>query len=840
MPGMTFKSISAALLGLVVMAILVELLGVFAAPGGALYGTEAIPLSALDTFAVLALFSGGFYFATRLRLFTGAEMLCILYVLLIAAPLLTTGFWRCLLSNCSGVVKQAYWEDYDILSPKLWPHGPDLIGSKMEDPHAAGLDVTGPVTWEKLAVAQGKSWNMPVLENSSDGQTSSVRMRLPVEEKGQVVLPLNEPYLLTMRTRAQNLHAHSRYFARIYYDDSPVYDSELFSSLDQKKVTFLQPEGFIRTGTYGFILPTSIRDHIVIEIGLSGVGRLEIANVNFFNVATLQDAYTGRKQVSREVFEQLPQDQRGSLVVLPASLFSLEGMKFLLNGYVPWAEWRDPLLFWGGYIALILAATFALACLMRRQWIESERFALPMTQITTTLTGLDAQFKNGLSYMQNPFLWLGFGLMLVWTLNNSLRAYFSSLPDLTVAIPLKPYLPDPSWGKTWETSFTFKGLLFSLGLLMEINVLLSMILGYFLFRFQYWFGQAKGLISDVNYPYVDAQETGAFLSYGIMTLWIARRFLAGSVRAAFRGEETTTEVLSSRIAYLVLLAALAGIGGLAAWAGINPPGMLILALCVFLFLVVAMKLRVETGYPTSGFLSTIFVFTLFGSFSTFSPETALFWAIFAITFFSSSIFPLVPGLQMELVALGHRLGLRRRDIILACAMGIAGGIFIGGWVYLSGAYALGADNFPITGEFNSPPQTSFINDAATRELDKMNGNPATASWFTPQYLAFYFSAGVTILLTLVRQMFSGFWFHPIGFILGSSQMMEDAWGSLTVAMVLRYAVLKLGGAATVRQKLLPFAVGCILAIVTTSIITSLFQGYAYFFVPGGQKPTDVF
>ncbi len=186
-----------------------------------------------------------------------------------------------MLANASSVTKNGNWEEYDIFSSKLWPHESDLVGRTIEDAHAAGIETTGTVSWQDIEVTPGQRHSMPVLENATEAATSSLRVRLNVMDKDRVVLPLNEPYMLAVRARAQDLHAQSRYFARIYYDNSPMYAMEAFSSFDQKKVTYLEEDGFLRDGSYGFVLPGAIQDHIIIEIGLSGVGRLEIADPQF-------------------------------------------------------------------------------------------------------------------------------------------------------------------------------------------------------------------------------------------------------------------------------------------------------------------------------------------------------------------------------------------------------------------------------------------------------------------------------------------------------------------------------------------------------------------------------
>ena len=63
-------------------------------------------------------------------------------------------------------------------------------------------------------------------------------------------------------------------------------------------------------------------------------------------------------------------------------------------------------------------------------------------------------------------------------------------------------------------------------------------------------------------------------------------------------------------------------------------------------------------------------------------------------------------------------------------------------------------------------------------------------------------------------------------------------GGASHRVVGRLGVLRLGGAMSVRERLFPFAVGCVLAIVAVSFVVSVLHGYTYFFTPGGPKPSD--
>ena len=88
---------------------------------------------------------------------------------------------------------------------------------------------------------------------------------------------------------------------------------------------------------------------------------------------------------------------------------------------------------------------------------------------------------------------------------------------------------------------------------------------------------------------------------------------------------------------------------------------------------------------------------------------------------------------------------------------------------------------------------------------------------------------MTALVAGLRYIFAGFWFHPIGIIVGPMPVMNHIWGSLLVAWLVRLAVLKLGGAAAVREKLLPFFAGVFLAAVTAKALFFVINLHLFYF-----------
>jgi len=849
MPALTFKSCAAAFLGLVMMAMLVQFMGVLDAPAAGPFGTEAIPFSALDAFLALLGLGALVQIAFRRGLFSAHERLFILYVMLMAAPLMSTGFWRFMLSSASTVVRLGDWEKYDALSPKLWPHGVNLAEGRLREGDP-GISTAGTVFWAEEEFRPGERRRLPVLENEAASQISLLRLRIPVEEGGRVVLPVLQPYMAAVLVRAENLQGGARYFLRAFADGDEESAVEWITARTPARPSYLHPGGFVRLGNYGLNLPGPPKEFIILEIGLQGKGRLEIGDLDLFEVSALQNAYTGMRRVPRAEYEALPPALRSGLVVLPERWLSWEGLSFIFAGSVPWRAWlQGPLAWWGGYIFFLLTATFAFCLIMRRQWIHNERFPLPMTHLPISLAGADEELReNGENFWKNPALWAGFAVMLCWALGKAGSAYGLGLGDLAFTINIKSYLSDAMWGNTWNNvDFRFSGLFFALGLFMELNVLLSLVLGFLLYRLQFWLGESQGLSVDKDFPYGQSQLTGSLLGYGALILLLARKHLGRVLAMAWRGQSESGEPVSPRTSVLMLAGSLGGIALLSAWAGFSPVAMSGFSICFLLALLVAMKFRAECGMPsgalfykeTSGPILA-FLLVLGGGLAVFDPATAIVVALVSGIFLNHSVLALVPGLQMEWTELGHRMGIRASHLAAAVVLAVLGGILIGGWIHLSNAYASGADSFPVPGHYNGlRGMMKPVNDLLSQANDTvLRGDEAavpTPGWRQPEAVAMGFGALVASGLALLRQWFAGFWFHPLGFLAGPSHMLHEAWGSLLLAWLVRFVVLKLGGASAVRHRLFPFAVGCLVAIASVSTILAGVQIVLYFFMPGGGK-----
>jgi hypothetical protein len=804
-----------------------------------LLGVEALPVPALLVFWPLSAVAAGVAALARARILSRAELLVVLLSALIATPLMTVGFWRYQLAGLSTVVRVSDWNKLEALPEGLWPHGANLLeGVLGSGRQLVGTDANG---------------------------TSSLRVRVDLGaetalgqgDKPAVAVP-GRPYLFSARVRARNLGPEARYFVRTYADSSSSFDAELVVSQTETKPTPLFPDGSTRVGYYPLELPAAARRSVTFELGLRGEGRVDWQDLRLYDVRAVELAYKGFNRVTEDEYAKLSLAERQSVVVVPDRLLSVAGLRYTLGLDYPVGDWLAPVLRLGGFALLVFAATLALALLYRKQWLENERYPVPMLRPLLVLLGADeSQGGLGARYFRNTWLWVGFAGSLVWCSLKVLHGYFPSLPDLSVSIGVKSYLSDAFWGRTWDdVKLELFALSFGLALLMELNVLLSLVLGFLLSRLQYWYGQAHGLSSDYNFPYFPQQMLGAYLVYAGLTLVFTRRYLATAAKAALRRGPLEAEARTQRAGLLMLAGCALGFALWARWVGIPLAAAGLLGLQLVLFGWIAAKLMAECGLVRGGFnhplglsgnynvpVEPLLLVPLLGGTAVFGGN-----GMMAMTLVTAAVIPygffLIPGLQLEALELGRRFGVRTWHVSLVVLMAAVAGIVIGGWLYLTAAYGFGASKFFDGNQFGDRLGAfrAFNAElASAQSAMSSHGADAAVAGAASQARswALGFGGALAAAVTLLRQLFPGFWFHPIGILVGPSDMVQGAWGSLLAAWLVRLCVLRLGGAATVREKLMPAAVGIFLAALVGHGLYIAGNAYFFFFNKGTVKFTGL-
>jgi hypothetical protein len=829
-PGLTFRSVFASLFCLLLAGMYTQYSEVILAEGNAIAET-ALPVPALSILLLIILLVAVLYSFARIRLLTRAELVCVFFTMLFALPLMTQGMWHRLFGLISVPPRTASFQYIDAYDDNLWPHGPNLLDG-MFTSETTSSDESG-VVWESTEYEEGVRAVLPTLTNSDATSEKVIVCEVPLNMDDRATLVPTSPHLISVLARTQDVKPKTEVFCRAYEDSSEA-SIELFSVGKAERKTYLHKLGYERIGIYGATFSSDCKKNIRLEFGIKGIGSVTFADPKFMSVSALEGAFRGRQIISESDYASLdPETRRSDLIVKPDNMWSLAGLKFLIAGYIPLREWVRPAIVWSSFVILVTASFFAMNIMMRKKWAESERYPFPMTRIPVALIGSEEtdDEKALPPVWRNRFAWAGFFLALFWALMKGWHTFNTTVPDLSVSVPLGPYFQDPGWGGMWNTTFTVSIFIVSIAIFFELNVLISMVIGFFFFRSLYWFGQFTGLSVNSGYPWRYEQATGAYIGYFLIVVFFSRKYLFEVVRSAVRGKVRDEEdILSARAALVLLVTCFVGAIFWGKFVGM--PVLTIVVYFSFLVLLgfVTSKFRAECGLPAGYFTpyNAMLLIGVLGGMPVFGASGMLV-ALLLSGFLTVTVFFLIPGAQLELIEIGRRMHIQPRHIAYTCLIGVLGGLFIGGWVFLSNAYAIGGDNIKFQWSFNGLGWffNSYKTELANTTSDWLRAGADETVGHVPHWQrnTMILWGGIAMVLTVLRQFFSGFWFHPIGFILGSSHMMTDfAWGSVFVAWIIRALVLKFGGATSVRRRLQPFFVGAMAGAVVSIVFFTVING----------------
>ncbi len=845
--GFTLRSLVVSLTAMLAMGIWIEYVERYGRYGGPL-GENVPPNAAVGIILVVMGVSALLYFLRRSLRLAPAELLVVYAALVLAAPLMTQGLWGRFFGLLAAIPHNQDFKSYESLPSMLWPHGPNLVENGRFTKGLEGfvLEGAGGETWTNIDRRAKGIWRSPVLDNAGDtGSVSALTFAIRrFDGRGREVLVPGEHFLFSMLVRVSGIQKSTAYFVEMRADTGAAH--KIFMSAGATQPTFANPCGFMRVGASPIAIPVELRSNLAFRIGLEGPGALALQDLEFMSVEAIEGLYAGRALVRESNLAKLGPGERGSLVVMPDNLFSLKGLKFLVTGYIPLGQWVQPALVWLVLFGGLFVGFLGLNILLRKQWAENERFAFPQTILPRLLFAEAEGGQGGVHYvfLRRRAMWLGFFLTLPLVLLRGLHFYNPSIPaplieNLQFANyfinPLaKAFLQDVSMDLGWiGAGFTFS--LLAIALLIDTNVLFSLWASFFLFQLWNLFGKAFNWTRFPGYPWKFQQHMGAFIGYALLALFVARRHLAQVFRLVFSaGPAAGNGPGESRGVYRLALTMVAvSLGVMAAWGVWTGMGLAASLLFFSYMLVVgfaASKIRAECGAPYSyitpyfgmQFVAAIGGFAVFGS-------SGMLVATIASGFMTTASFLLMAPTQVEMMELGRQMNVRQRDVWAGLSLGLLGALFIGGFVLLCWAYGFGANRLETTWPYEQNNYFSaFRNGEAGADRAFENQTLFSTPEMRPLDLRHNLDAkglgiglAITWLLAGLRSVFMWFPLHPIGYVLAPSYFMGGFWFCAFAAWLIRVLVLRLGGARSIREGLVPFCVGMFLACVVSILFFDL-------------------
>src|SRR5712692_6948579 len=485
---------------------------------------------------------------------------------------------------------------------------------------------------------------------------------------------------------------------------------------------------------------------------------------------------------------------------------------------VPWALWLGPLAIWLAFWVALFGAAGCLMLLFRRQWVQHERLSFPLLTLPLALTaeGETGHFGDR-PLLRSPVLWLGLAAAALFD-------------GLNIGHALRPTIPAPGF------YFSFSGLfpdrpLTPLNSITLFYMLEAIGFGYFVpleISFSMWFFYLLEKLYAVcvvasgsetpGLPFFQEQSAGAYLVVGALILGSGRPHLRNLWRRAFLQPRraATAEDREARIAWIGLAACAAFLVWFAGQAGLSPSVSLPYFAVLACFLLVYARLRAETGVPFEFIYPyglpkelVLQLFSATGMLPMIGPRSLTMLSAFAWLSRhhagSATAAHQIDALKLAEVASVQR---RRFFIALGCAFlfGFAGAC----WSHLSAYYDLGSN---VAG--GGMGQGEYRAQVALQEFQRMAQHARVPP--NPDLTRLvYVGAGALIALglALLRGVWFGSPFHPLGFILATAYGDSTTFFfPLFIAWLIKWLLLNAGGLRLYRAGL-PFFIGLIIGHFT--------------------------
>lgn len=459
-----------------------------------------------------------------------------------------------------------------------------------------------------------------------------------------------------------------------------------------------------------------------------------------------------------------------------------------------WRAWLVPVLAWGGFLIAFLAAQYCLAHLFYPRWSKEERLTFPIVQLPLMLTEQPNQFKKALL--------LGAVIAFSVQTMSALSFLYPWIPSLrTLPTEVGQYLPQ-SMASMKPVYIAFYPCVIGLSALVPTNILYSGVFCFWLLKFEYLVGSWLGLDSSaMGFPYPVEQGQGAVLAFALIVVWMARHSLLASLRKR-----------EDRPYWLALLVAMEVLFAFGVALGLRLQVSVMLFGLVMLFMIAGGWVRAAIGtvWYSGGDVSW-FPRTFLGAGAGVGEGVGLaYLRWFSFGDFRAHALPA----YTDSMRLSEAVGIERKQLMTALAIGTVLSVFASLWVALDVYYKNGAATALTDWWRMYQGREGFNTVRAT-----LDGTAPKAG--ASQILAMLWGALMVLTFYIANLKVMWWPFHPVGFVLAQIRMFDWLWTPMLIAAVSKSIMLRSGG-LKMYKRAMPFFVGLVVGdYVISGVLTIL-------------------
>ncbi len=462
---------------------------------------------------------------------------------------------------------------------------------------------------------------------------------------------------------------------------------------------------------------------------------------------------------------------------------------------IPWAAWLHLALGYSVVVAGIYLVSACLAALVRRQWVERERFPFPLIELPNELAasartrGLPETFRSG-------FFWAAVIVVLVLRTMDGIHVYYPSAPYLPLQYNLAVLTRDPPLRYLGWLPCRLYPMMVGLTYFVNTEVSFSVWFFFWVVRVEHMIWGMLGLpagtpmfVGQARYSF---QQMGAHLGLAFWCLWVARGHISDVLRKVFCGAEDVDDAQEALPYRAAMFGLLLGIALLVGW---------MLAAGVELWIALGVVLGLCVSYLVMSWLVThagvMFVQTYYawidvpvgiGGSATVSPKGLAIAPLFELMFDRDLRECLMPSLLNGLRAADPTVS--RRSMLGAMMLCVVAVTVLGWYMAVKVGYRWAANTLPDPWAYRVTPPMPYTHvDTVLRsgqEGDIVNMN--------------YMLAGIAVVcgLFFLRTTFLWFPLHPAGFFLHKSYPGDLVWFSFFIGWLVKSVIQRFGGFRALR------------------------------------------
>jgi len=458
---------------------------------------------------------------------------------------------------------------------------------------------------------------------------------------------------------------------------------------------------------------------------------------------------------------------------------------------IPWRGWVVPVVAWTCFMVAVWCVMVGLMVLFRRQWMEHERLAFPLTH-----PPLELLKGNDTRLLPHVFttarFWIPFAIVFFLISIRPIRFRWPDFPDL----PLDTWLPFFN-RKVW-VSFYWNFAIIGITYFINLDVAASLWVFHLVAKLQTGAFNTIGLGLAGRNEYLTAsspatahQSMGAILTLVLVVVWRARHHLRDALRKALFNApdvDDSGEILSYRQALCAIVFGAVFMVGWLASAGLSwVAAALFVGVALLLFFAVTRIVAVGgIGFTASPMLPQAFVVYGFGP-RLLGPRGITLLALqysWAAEYRTSVMTSSLNGMYMT-----RGRGAHPRRVLLAMAIAVFAGLFAALAITFQLSYTHGGANLHRFGV----PWMAF--DFAQYHIR----NPITPQMIGERWLFTGIGAVIMWGLVFLRHNVARWPLHYIGFVMGDAWVMGHAWWSVFLGWLAKYTILRIGGADAYRR-----------------------------------------